>query len=187
MGAGVIPFSVLRGQVCFLFQKTFTGRKAGHLVDFGGGGGAGESYAQTALREFIEETETMYFSPDIRTAARTPAQVESQLPLVERLFETTLREHPDWWCRRAAGVKQPPKDWRTFFIEFEYQDVSGMNREWQNDNAARFKKRRELVWIASDELLAIYRHTPERLWKRVRELIDAETTIQSIQQHKEAG
>lgn len=186
MGAGVIPFSVLEGNVVFLFQKTFGGRKAGHLVDFGGGGDAGESYALTAAREFIEETETMYFSPDIRTAARTRELVDAQLPVLERLFEATLHEHPDWWCQRDAGVKQPPKDWRTFFVEFGYKDVTGMNREWQHDDGRRFKKRRELVWIPSDELLAIYAHNPDRLWKRVRELVDAETTIQSIKHHKEA-
>ena len=65
MGAGVIPFCVKDGQVLFLFQKTFSGRKAGHLVDFGGGGERGESHRQTAIREFIEETETMYFSGNI--------------------------------------------------------------------------------------------------------------------------
>ena len=64
-GAGVIPFCVRDRQVLFLFHKTFSGRRAGHLVDFGGGGETGESHTQTAIREFIEETETMYFSENI--------------------------------------------------------------------------------------------------------------------------
>ena len=34
MGAGVIPLAVKDGEVLFLFQKTFTGRKAGQLIDF---------------------------------------------------------------------------------------------------------------------------------------------------------
>ena len=53
MGAGVIPFAVLDSEVFFLFQKTFTGRKVGHLIDFGGGLGAGEDYQETAIREFV--------------------------------------------------------------------------------------------------------------------------------------
>ena len=36
MGAGVIPFAVAEGKVSFLFQTTFSGRKVGHLIDFGG-------------------------------------------------------------------------------------------------------------------------------------------------------
>ncbi|MEJ1297822.1 MAG: hypothetical protein RPU64_04340, partial [Candidatus Sedimenticola sp. (ex Thyasira tokunagai)] len=34
MGAGVIPFAVNDGEVYFLFQTTFSGRKVGHLIDF---------------------------------------------------------------------------------------------------------------------------------------------------------
>ena len=37
MGAGVIPFAVDAGEIQFLFQKTFSGRKVGYLIDFGGG------------------------------------------------------------------------------------------------------------------------------------------------------
>ena len=59
MGAGVIPFSVSDSKVYFLFQTTFTGRKTGYLIDFGGGLGEGEDYREAAIREFIEETETM--------------------------------------------------------------------------------------------------------------------------------
>ena len=65
MGAGVIPFTVIDDEVYFLFQKTFTGRKVGYLIDFGGGLGEGEEYRETAVREFVEETETMYFSNDV--------------------------------------------------------------------------------------------------------------------------
>ena len=180
MGAGVIPFCMHEGTVWFLFQKTFTGRKTGHLVDFGGGGEPGESHRQTAIREFIEETETMYFSGNTRAAGLTQAAVEAQIPLLESLFEKTLRSHPDWWCQRGAGSKGKPRDWVTFFIEFEYRDVAAMNRAWELDAGTRFSKRRELLWFAADTLCAIYEHEPERLWKRVRQLINAKETIQSI-------
>ena len=175
MGAGVLPFSVSGGKVYFLFQMTFTGRKVGYLIDFGGGLGDGEDYRETAIREFVEETETMYFSDDVQQASRT----------VEALFDETLAVHPDWCCRRAPGNPLKPKLWQTFFIEFPYRDIEMLNTEWANDTVGRFKKRRELVWVEADVLLAIYENAPDRLWKRVRQLENATETIRSIVQGKE--
>lgn len=180
MGAGVIPFAVHNGTVNFLFQKTFTGRKVGYFIDFGGGQGDGEDYRQTAIREFIEETETMYFSGDIQQANRTAERVNRQIPVVAELFERTLTVHPDWYCKRAPGNPLKPKQWQTFFIEFPYRDIGTLNREWETDRVNRFKKRRELVWVSGNELLDIYDHAPEKLWKRVRQLEHARETIQSI-------
>ncbi|MBT2971918.1 MAG: hypothetical protein KME56_03670 [Candidatus Thiodiazotropha sp. (ex Ctena orbiculata)] len=175
MGAGVIPFAVHQTAVHFLFQSTFSGRKTGYLIDFGGGLGEGEGFRQTAVREFVEETETMYFSRDLQRACRDYDQVNDQIPIVEALFEKTLSRHPDWWCNRP-----PPKRWRTYFIEFPYRDVENLNREWQDDSMGRFKKRRELTWIRADELLDLYEYRPERLWKRVRQLEQAPDLIRKI-------
>ncbi|HAJ91946.1 MAG TPA: hypothetical protein DCO71_04915 [Gammaproteobacteria bacterium] len=184
MGAGVIPFAVSGDTVCFLFQTTFTGRKTGYLIDFGGGLGADEGYREAAIREFIEETETMYFSADVQQASRTVARVRDQTPVVKALFDETLAAHPDWWCRRRPGDSLHPKQWQTFFIEFPYRDIGVLNREWAADRVGRFKKRRELVWVTAGELLAIYENAPDRLWKRVRQLEGAIETVQSILQSK---
>ncbi len=184
MGAGVLPFAVIDGEVCFLFQKTFTGRKVGHLIDFGGGLGEGEDHRETAIREFIEETETMYFSSNVQRASRSVESVKNQIPIVEALFDETLAAHPDWCCRRAPGNPLKPKQWKTFFIEFPYRDIDVLNREWENDSVNRFKKRRELLWVTGSELLEIYNHTPDKLWKRVRQLENAKETIHSIVQSK---
>ncbi|MES9898519.1 MAG: hypothetical protein ABW148_05795 [Sedimenticola sp.] len=180
MGAGVIPFAVNDGEVYFLFQTTFSGRKVGHLIDFGGGLGTGENYRETAIREFIEETETMYFSDNIEQASRTTEKVNHQIPIVEALFDETLSAHPDWCCKRTPGNPLKPKQWETFFIKFPYRDIAVMNREWEMDKIGRFKKRRELIWVASDELLAIYEYSPDKLWKRVRQLENATETVHSI-------
>ena len=185
MGAGVIPFAVLDGVVSFLFQTTFSGRKVGHLIDFGGGLGEGEDFRDTAIREFVEETETMYFATDLQQATRTEESVIRQLPIVENLFADTLSAHPDWWCRRAPGNPLNPKLWRTFFIEFPYRDIGELKQEWAADTSGRFRKRRELFWVAGSELLAIYEHAPDKLWKRVRQLENARETIQSILQCKQ--
>lgn len=182
MGAGVIPFSVFNGDVQFLFQTTFSGRKTGYLIDFGGGLGDGEDYRQAAVREFVEETETLYFAKQMQLACRDVEQVNQQIPIVEALFERTLSKHPDWWCERLHA-----RSWRTYFIEFPYRDVALLNREWQQDSVSRFKKRRELRWIAAADLLCIYETHPERLWKRVRQLDQAPSLIREIVQIKGAN
>jgi len=184
MGAGVIPFAVIDGEVSFLFQKTFTGRKVGYYIDFGGGLGEDEDYRETAIREFVEETETMYFSNNVQQASRTVESVRNQIPIVAALFDETLAVHPDWYCRRAPGNPLNPKQWLTFFIEFPYRDIDALNREWETDTASRFKKRRELVWVSGSGLLEIYDHAPDKLWKRVRQLENAKETIQTILESK---
>jgi hypothetical protein len=186
MGAGVIPFTVSDDKVYFLFQTTFTGRKVGYLIDFGGGLGTGEDYRDTAIREFIEESETMYFSDNVQQASRTVERIKYQTPIVEALFDETLSVHPDWWCNRAPGNPLNPKLWKTFFIEFPHRDIEELNREWEADNVGRFKKRRELVWVAGSELLAIYNNAPDKLWKRVRQLENATETVRSILRSKES-
>ena len=186
MGAGVIPYSVRDGKVSFLFQTTFAGRKAGYLVDFGGGQDVGEDYRDTAIREFIEETETMYFSSDVQQASRSVERVKHQTPMVEALFDQTLSVHPDWWCRRSPGNPFAPRLWRTFFIEFPHRDIEELNREWEADTVGRFRKRRQLIWVAGSELLAILDTAPDKLWKRVRQLESATETVQSILRSEES-
>ncbi len=181
MGAGVIPTSFFDNKVHFLFQKAHTGRKVGHLIDFGGGLGEGESHRQTAVREFVEETDTLYFAPDPRCAARTEAAVAAQIPVVAALFEETQRSHAHWWRRRAPGNGPTPKDWITFFVRFPFRDVTSLNGQWAGDHIGRFKKRRELVWLTTAQLLEIYEGRPQLLWKRVRQLEDAPGLIQEIE------
>ena len=180
MGAGVIPLAVKDGEVLFLFQKTFTGRKVGHLIDFGGGLGDGEDYRATAVREFVEETETMYLADDLGGARRSEERVSEQITLIEEIFERTLSAHPHWWRRRDLGNPEKPRDWRTYFIEFPFRDIAALNSEWKSDTSDRFKKRRELIWIPVDRLLELYAQSPGELWKRVRQLENAETLIREL-------
>jgi hypothetical protein len=186
MSAGLIPFCVNAGKVHFLFHKTFSGRRAGYLVDFGGGADDGETYRQTAVREFVEETDTMFLASDLSRARRTPARITAQIPIMDSLLGRTLDAHPDWWCQRAPGNKTPPKDWRSFFVEVEHRDIYGINAQWMGDDGSRFKKPRELLWVPGAELIAIFDTAPERLWKRVRQLIGARETIAAILAAKES-
>jgi NUDIX domain len=176
----VIPVVVKDGEVLFLFQRVFSGRKTGYLIDFGGGHGAGESYRETAIREFVEETETMYLSDDLKRASRAAERVSAQIPVVERLFDRTTQAFPDWWCKRVAGDPLRSKDWRTYFIEFPYRDISAINREWKMDPGDRFRKRRKLVWVPADELLYLCNSDPGKLWKRVRQLENLRQLVLSI-------
>jgi 8-oxo-dGTP pyrophosphatase MutT (NUDIX family) len=189
MGAGVIPFSVHDNKVYFLFQTVFSGRKTGFYIDFGGGQNQGESYQATAAREFIEETETMFFSQDpaeIKTARRTPSRINRHLELMNHYFYQTLTVYPHWWCRREPGNKIPPKDWKTFFIEVPFRELDAFNKEWEIEDKkeSRFKKKRRLHWLEADELLALYDQDAEKLWKRVRQLINARQVIHNIKQVK---
>lgn len=179
-GAGLIPFCRVNGEVCFLFHKTFSGRRAGSLVDFGGGSDGDESHRQTAIREFIEETETLFFADDIQTAVRTPEGIRSQTTILGKLFDHTQDAHPEWRCRRMSGTKGGGKDWLTFFIAFDYKDVEGMNRVWEADRGKRFVKRRELIWVPAGELMQILDRQPEMLWKRLRKLEHMEVVVRAI-------
>ena len=180
MGASVIPFCCTAGEVRFRFHKTFSGRRAGCLVDFGGGSETGESHRQTAMREFIEETEAMFLANDPARVIRNREEMERQLIILEGLFEHTLGAHPDWWCTRAGNARGKPRDWKTFFIEFDYRDVTAMNRAWAMDAGRRFTKRRELIWVPAARLSGYLQHAPERLWKRVWQLQGVQAIIESI-------
>ena len=185
-GAGLLPFAVHDDRVLFLLQTTFRGRKAGHLTDFGGGVSSSETPEQAAVREFIEETETMYFCDDLSGATRSVERIERQLPKVRALLDRTLAEHPDWWCRRAGNPSRPRR-WKTFFMEIPYRDVDPLNREWEGDTTGRFRKRRALFWVPGDDLIAIYANDPGRLWKRVRQLEGAADTVRAILHSKGSG
>jgi len=184
-GAGVLPFALHAGQVRFLFHKTFSGRRAGLLVDFGGGARMGETAIEAAAREFVEETEGLFLAPDIRQAARAGGEYQRQLQQMQVLLARTQDEHPEWHCHRHVPPGKPARNWRTFFIELAYRDVAGMNAAWAADAGERFKKRRELLWVPAAQLLEIFAHQPGQLWKRVRELEGVPEVIAAIRQARE--
>ncbi len=178
-GAGIIPFTQKNNTSFFLFHKTFKGRRSGLLVDFGGGSNEGESYQQTAIREFIEETEAMFFAADIKTSDKDSS---SQSSVLAGLLHKTQQRHPGWWCSRRRLTDQSLKDWKTFFVEVGYKDLSLMNKAWATDTAHRFVKRREweLLWISKEELINIIEQSPEKLWDRVRELDNLKALVLEI-------
>ena len=118
---------------------------------------------------------------DLTVACRSEQRVRTQITEVDELFERTLSRHPHWWRRREPGNPNNPKDWRSYFIEFPFRDVTALNHEWLADSSGRFKKRRALEWVLADRLLDIYARSPEQLWKRVRQLEDAPALIREIQ------
>lgn len=177
-GAGVIPFAIKDGLAWFLFHKTFSGRRAGLLVDFGGGGRPDESQRQTAAREFVEETEAMFFAKNCNVDL-TPL-IRSQCQLMLQLIEQTQSTHPDWCCSRANRNGNRPRRWKTYFVEVEFRELTAMNMAWAEDFTGRFKKRRELCWIAADSLLEIVENRPEALWKRIREYQGMHDVISKI-------
>ncbi|MCU7833822.1 MAG: hypothetical protein KZQ83_01115 [gamma proteobacterium symbiont of Taylorina sp.] len=93
-GAGIIPYTHHNNTLYFLFHKTFKGRRAGLLVDFGGASNDDENYHQTAIREFIEETEGMFFSDDINNLNQN---INVQFTVLENLLHKTQKQHPEWY------------------------------------------------------------------------------------------
>ena len=184
-GAGVIPYAWVDGTACFLFHKTFSGRRAGLLVDFGGVSQPGETQNQTAAREFIEETEAMFFADNCNDCGDARMQMESQYQTMLQLIENTQRLHPQWWCRRGSVNADKPRDWKTYFVEVDYRDPEKMNTAWAEDKHGRFKKRRELLWLTAEQLLDVFDNRPETLWKRVRELEGARDIVRAIVQEFE--
>ena len=177
-GAAVIPFARWQDSTRFLFHKTFSGRRAGLLVDFGGGSRGGESDVQTAAREFIEETDAMFFAENCNRDLGL--LFESQYLEMLRLIKQTQQRHPTWFCRRMNKNSGKPKDWKTFFAELEYRDPTAINRAWAGDTTGRFRKRRELLWLTSDQLIDIIDNSPDRLWKRIREYKGMRDVVQAI-------
>ncbi len=167
------------GQVHFLFHKTFSGRRTGLLVDFGGGSRLGESQEQTAAREFVEETEAMFLADDPELAD-LDLHKESQIQTLLERLQASQNSHPDWCCRRRNSTAKKPKDWKTYFLQVDYQPLQQMNELWRQNPRKLFKKRRELVWLTRDQLLNLFENEQQKLWTRVRELEDAPAVIRSI-------
>lgn len=165
MGAGLLPFTRHDGETLFLLQRPYGGRKAGFLVDFGGGSDPGETPERTAIREFVEETDGLCLPQD---------GFEAQIAWLTERFEAG----PVWSCRRDPGPKN--KDWRTFFVEIPWFDAAPLNRAWIDDGGERFGKPRRLQWISAADLDGFYASEPEGLWKRLRELVGARRTIAEI-------
>jgi hypothetical protein len=176
-GAGVIPFAIEHGSTFFLFHKTFSGRRAGLLVDFGGGSRAGETHMQTAAREFVEETEAMFFAGSCNV--EPGSGFRSQYQLMLQLIEQTQQQHPGWLCRRR-GKHGKPRDWKTYFVEVEYRSTAAMNTAWAQDTSGRFNKRRELLWLTSDQLIDIIDNRPDTLWKRIRDYQGLRDVVSAI-------
>jgi len=163
---------------CFLFHKTFSGRRAGLVVDFGGGSRAGETQVHTAAREFVEETEAMFFAKNCH--GDLSSLVQSQYRLMLQLIEQTQNNNPHWWCGRRNRSGDRPRDWKTFFVEVDFRDTGEMNAAWAEDTSGRFKKRRELFWLTAEQLLDIIDNRPEALWKRIRAYQGMRDTVLAI-------
>ena len=56
MGAGILPTTIYKGKLYFLFGKENRNADTPGWADFGGGTDNNETYLQTAIREGVEET-----------------------------------------------------------------------------------------------------------------------------------
>ena len=56
MGAGILPVTIYRNKIYFLFSREHMGRDGGMWGEFGGGKEKNETYFETAIRECHEES-----------------------------------------------------------------------------------------------------------------------------------
>eukprot|EP01124_Arcella_intermedia_P020431 TRINITY_DN27905_c0_g1_i1.p1 TRINITY_DN27905_c0_g1~~TRINITY_DN27905_c0_g1_i1.p1 ORF type:complete len:207 (+),score=28.51 TRINITY_DN27905_c0_g1_i1:50-670(+) len=146
-GAGVVPFAVHNGEVLFLLHKTFQGAKKGTLIDWGGSTESRETPLQTAAREFVEETECMYFASDIPSHLSRKSEPErtKQIALVEEL----LGKGTVGYCNSHFGLLS----YRAFFAQFPYRDLSTINKRFQKAKEYGLEKTRQLEWVTTEQLL----------------------------------
>lgn len=152
-GAGILGYCVEPdGRVLFLLQQTFSGRKAGHLVDLGGAVDPGEAPWEAAQREFWEEGGKHLVS---REALR-------DLFVASQTWEGVTFE------RRERG-------WTLFLVRFPHWDLGPLNSVPPPEGS----KRREFFWVDSAALLAAVDRRvaaeppregvpPRVVWKRLR-------------------
>ena len=77
------------------------------------------------IREFIEETEAMFLRENLKTSDK---DINSQFTVLANLLHKTQQQHPDGWCSRRRIKDRALKDWKTFFVEVDYKNLSSMNK-----------------------------------------------------------
>lgn len=67
-----------------------------------------EDYRRAAVREFVEETETLFFGSDLERAARTPPRIAEQLVIMEQRLEDGPYEKLQETSRTGMGRRRYP-------------------------------------------------------------------------------
>ena len=137
MGAGVLPVTIYRNNVYFLFSREYINAKhdGGKWSDFGGSKEKNESYFDTAVREGFEESAGFIGSK---------SEIKD---LVKTQFVKTITL-PEGWRTYIVYIPYDatlPKRFRDNFLE-----VKKNNPEKINKNG--YYEKDMLKWVRSDKL-----------------------------------
>uniref|UniRef100_A0A6C0AZW4 Nudix hydrolase domain-containing protein n=1 Tax=viral metagenome TaxID=1070528 RepID=A0A6C0AZW4_9ZZZZ len=120
--AGIVPYTISNGYTYFLLGKETSNNKWSGFV---GGSEPGETPRKTAIREFHEETATIFTNAN--------GYIEKQLTLIEPIIEKT-----------STG-----KTVYIWFVEFPaYVDFLQFYINKQILNEKHFKEKSELRWFS---------------------------------------
>ena len=142
MGGGFLPTAIHNGQLCFLFGKENKYATTPGYADFGGGTDNNESFMQTALREFTEETTGFFGSSNMLKEYST--------------------KNPPYYIDYIPPTKRYGT-YRTFILPMEYNEEIvfhyNNNQKFLQKHlpAAVYKKEKffekaEMRWFSLDEL-----------------------------------
>ena len=162
MGAGILPTAIYKGQLYFLFGLENEHADTKGYADFGGGRDGNETWMETAIREFTEETTGFWGSEE---------DIKKQIDNVGSAF----LDH--------QGSKHKNDFYRTYIVPFPYDETFVT---FYNNNHAFIKKRlpeavyREskifekshVVWMSVNELARKKRQFREYYRPIVKLLID---------------
>jgi len=187
-GAGVLPFYIdqEKKEIFFLFHRIFRGKKKGFVVDWGGSTEPKELPQVTACREFIEETEGMFFAQDVNDSDKSPRTITLQTQQGLNLLHRTQR-----YCQAEHFLSSPKSllTYHLFLIETGNRPrlAQQMNERYSREEKA-FSKRREVFWLSGAQVIDLLRdertlpiedHSP--LFVRVKKVSSLIQTIQNIQ------
>ncbi len=148
--AGVIPFTVREHRIYFLLGID---RRTRELTDFGGGVKSTETMVDAALREFTEETCT--------------------------IFESVItKEH----IKRSPAVTNPTRDSAIFFLHIDpaWLDSAEPSFRLRQRNLCDIRKHNELIgikWISDQDFkMVAFNRRNQCMWKRIQNILCWNTT-----------
>lgn len=125
---GVICFSMIQNELYFLLGKetTYEARRSGRWCDFGGKPNPGETYVQTASREFTEEgLATIYVTSEHHL-------VDHNVVSYQSMVHDLLSEH-QYYCSFKLKIDNVL---RIYFV---------IRIPWQPESIQLFSKRKQLL------------------------------------------
>jgi hypothetical protein len=182
-GAGILPYAIdSKGNVNFLLHRTFKGKKARYLIDFGGSISNDDCADSapplfTAIREFCEETAGLitsenlddiqqnlenYFSKNNSEPFYFDNNITEETVQSSKLVKDAITSLYKHFKQQEEIIHTINNTYMLYFIEIKYIDLTLINEIFLKI----FKKIREFRWVSATDILT--NQTPLPLYDRAR-------------------